>query len=70
MPRPLAEIIAHIRMVSENPNVSTTLIQTEDLLLLCDAAEKAAGVEKYYLDEIKKCLRQGDPLDRAQLGEY
>ena len=45
MPRPLAEIIAHIRMVSENPNVSTTLIQTEDLLLLCDAAEKAQEVE-------------------------
>jgi hypothetical protein len=39
MPRPLKEIVAHIRMVIANPNVSTTLIQTEDLAVLCDAAE-------------------------------
>ena len=39
MPRPLNEIIAHIRMVSANPAVNTTLIQTEDLEALCDAAE-------------------------------
>lgn len=42
MPRQLNEIIAHIRMVAANPQVSTTLIQTEDLLLLCEAAERAA----------------------------
>lgn len=41
MPRTIADIITHIRMVSDNPNVSSTLIQTEDLLLLCDAAEAA-----------------------------
>lgn len=39
MARPLNQIIAHIRAVAENPSISTTLIQTEDLLLLCDAAE-------------------------------
>lgn len=38
MPRPLNEIIAHIRAVSANPAINTTLIQTEDLELLCDAA--------------------------------
>lgn len=39
MPRSLDEIIAHIRAVSANPAVSTTLIQTEDLEALCSAAE-------------------------------
>ena len=39
MPRKLSEITAHIRMVAANPSVSTTLIQTEDLVLLCDQAE-------------------------------
>ncbi len=40
MPRKLGEIIAHIRMVVANPSVDTTLIQTEDLEVLCDAAEE------------------------------
>lgn len=40
MARELREIIFHLRAVSANPAVSTTLIQTEDLLLLCDAAER------------------------------
>lgn len=39
MSRSLAEIITHIRAVAANPSVSTTLIQTEDLELLCSAAE-------------------------------
>jgi len=39
MTRPLKDIIAHIRAVAANPSVSTTLIQTEDLLALCNAAE-------------------------------
>jgi hypothetical protein len=43
MPRKLEEIIAHIRAVSANPSVSTTLIQTEDLEALCDAAERQNG---------------------------
>lgn len=45
MPRRLPEIIAHIRAVCANPSVSTTLIQTEDLLALCDAAEAAQIAE-------------------------
>jgi len=44
-PRSLAEIIAHIRMAVANPNVSTTLIQTQDLEVLCDAAERASELE-------------------------
>jgi len=40
VPRKINEIIAHIRAVSENPSISTTLIQTDDLLLLCAAAER------------------------------
>lgn len=39
MPRILNEIIAHIRMVVANPQISTTLIRTEDLEVLCDAAD-------------------------------
>lgn len=39
MPRPLKDIIAHIRAVAADASISTTLIQTEDLLALCDAAE-------------------------------
>ena len=39
MTRPLAEIIAHIRAVCDNRTVDATLIQTEDLYALCDAAE-------------------------------
>ena len=37
--RSIPEIIAHIRMVCDNSSVDTTLIQTEDLYALCDAAE-------------------------------
>lgn len=29
---------------------------------------RQAGVERYDLDEIRKCLAQGGPGDRAQLG--
>jgi hypothetical protein len=43
MPRPLNEVIAHIRAVSANPSISTTLIQTEDLEALCEAAERSVG---------------------------
>lgn len=39
MPRTLNEIISHIRAVAADPSISTTLIQTEDLLALCTAAE-------------------------------
>jgi hypothetical protein len=40
MPRKLNEIIAQIRACVANPAISTTLIQTEDLEVLCDAAEE------------------------------
>lgn len=43
MAKQLDEITAHIRAVCGNRNVKTTLIQTEDLLLLCDAAEIPTG---------------------------
>jgi hypothetical protein len=39
--RPLPVIIAHIRAVAANPSIKTTLIQTADLLALCNAAEIA-----------------------------
>lgn len=39
MPRSLQDIITHVRMVSANPAISATMIQTEDLELLCSAAE-------------------------------
>lgn len=39
MSRKISEVIAHIRAVAANPSVSTTMIQTEDLEMLCDAAE-------------------------------
>lgn len=41
MPRPLPQILAHIRAVAGNPSISTTLIQTEDLLALCDEVDAA-----------------------------
>lgn len=45
--RPINEVIAHIRAVVANPNVNTTLIQTEDLAALCDAIDPpiSSGVE-------------------------
>lgn len=46
MSRKLKDIIAHIRAVAANPAISTTLIQTEDLEALCDAAEVETLHEK------------------------
>lgn len=37
--RKIEEIIIHIRTVVANPNINTTLVQTEDLELLCNQAE-------------------------------
>lgn len=51
MPRPLQQIIAHIRAVAGNPAVNTTLIQTEDLLALCDVAERTDALERQNNDE-------------------
>lgn len=39
MPRTLTEIKTHLRAVIANGSISTTLIQTEDLAALCDAAD-------------------------------
>lgn len=47
--------------------------------MVCDALRglgidlddlKSAGVERYDLDEIKKCLGQGNALDRAQVNAW
>lgn len=40
MARTIPEIIAHIRAVVANAGIRTTLIQTEDLEVICDAAER------------------------------
>lgn len=40
MPRELQAIVTQIRLVIANPAISTTLIQTEDLEVLCDAIDK------------------------------
>lgn len=36
MGRTLEQIVSHIKSVISNPNIQTTLIQTEDLELLCN----------------------------------
>jgi hypothetical protein len=41
MARELADIIRATRFVISNPSIRTTLIQTEDLAALCDAAERS-----------------------------
>lgn len=56
MPRPIEQILHHVRAVVADPKISGTLIQTEDLSVLCDAAEDAArlraalGPFAYYYD--------------------
>lgn len=42
MARKLPEIIAHLRACIADGSIRTTLIQTEDLALLCNAAELGA----------------------------
>jgi len=69
MPRPLNEIIAHIRMVIANPQVSTTLVQTEDLQVLCDAASLSEG-RAAVLDETQKHIRELKNRDRHQPEEH
>jgi len=51
MPRPLLETIRHIRAVAADPTISATLIQTEDLEALCDAAEIAINAGLIYKRE-------------------
>lgn len=39
--RPIHDIIAHIRAVAADPTIKGVLIETADLLALCDAAEQS-----------------------------
>lgn len=53
MARSIKDVITHIRAVAADPSIDTTLIQTEDLLALCDAAERSPdnpvdAREKFY----------------------
>jgi len=61
MPRRLRDIIAHVRAVVANPSISTTLIQTEDLEVLCDAAEIEPVNEKLarWHDQHAKAFPEG-----------
>jgi hypothetical protein len=43
MSRSLNEITSHIRAACANPSVKATLIQTEDLIALCDAVDMPLG---------------------------
>ena len=57
MPRPLAEIIAHIWAVRDSLSADATQIQTEDLHALCDAAykiERQAQEIERLREEIKR----------------
>lgn len=65
MARKLEEIIAHIRAVCGNPSIKTTLIQTEDLRALCEAAEPpmnglARGSLTNASSYVLECLRETD----------
>lgn len=42
MPRKLPEILAHLRACIADGSIRTTLIQTEDLAVLCNAADPGA----------------------------
>lgn len=59
MARKLKEIIAHLRMVAADPTISTTLIQTEDLEVLCIAAEHNAAL--YHALEMVLDANKSDP---------
>lgn len=59
MPRTLQEIVAHIRAVSDNPSIAHTLIQTEDLLALCDYAENN---RQAMIDHILSADRDKDQM--------
>lgn len=55
MARSLEDIIKHLRGVAGDMSVSGTLIQTEDVIVLCDAAERGARHE--LSDNQKELLR-------------
>ena len=45
MARSLHQIIAHLRACVKNNSIHTTLIPTEDLMVLCDAADPGPNVD-------------------------
>lgn len=53
MPRNLKDIIANIRACIADGSISTTIIQTEDLAVLCDAA----GDVLERLDRLEAAVR-------------
>lgn len=56
-------MIAHIRAVAANPAIDTTLIQTEDLLALCDAAEAGEEPQRVPLrDRLYAAGRSDEPM--------
>ena len=67
MARKLHEIIAHIRAVAGNTAVRTTLIHTEDLELLCDAAENKTIHDA--ADQAVAFLAGGKPADAQRVLE-
>lgn len=64
MARPLPEIIAHIRAVVADQKVSGTLIQTEDLTALCDAAEENERLREALIPFAQFATYAGAPTDR------
>lgn len=70
MTRPLPDIISHIRAVAGDPSIGTTLIQTEDLLALCDAAESAGPSPCASASTIPTCCITGAiPGDGGACGD-
>ena len=68
MPRTLNEIKAHIRAVIANPAISTTLIQTEDLAVLCDAAVELNREQLHC--EVTMPRIPDEPLRKVTLNLY
>lgn len=66
MPRSLAEIKAHLRMAIANQSISTTLIQTEDLAALCDAADERDAL----FDQLRDCEMSLKVFDEGHSSEY
>lgn len=66
MARSLPEILAHLRAAIADGSIKTTLIQTEDLALLCDAADPALRPKPIFIEE----ALQPKPNWKRQSFEY
>lgn len=69
MTRPIKEIIAQLRRDANNSSVAMTLIQTHDVLALCDATEGLAenlqdALDNYIATECN--IRQVSPDEVRQ----